>query len=130
MRGIDTNILLRFLLQDDSEQAAKATRFINGECTSTDPGLINHIVLCELVWVLESSYRFPRRRILNVLDDILRAEQLKIDQREEVRAAILEYQEGADFPDSLIGIVNLRLGCDDTLTFDRKAAQRSGFRAL
>src|ERR1700722_10309951 len=111
MRGIDTNILLRFLLQDDPEQAAKANRLINGECTGTDPGLINHIVLCELVWVLESSYRLPRKRVLDVLDEIMRAVQLRIDEPEEVRAAILDYEEGADFADSLIAIVNVRLGC-------------------
>ena len=130
MKGIDTNVLLRFFVQDDEEQALKAVRFIANHCTEENPGLINHVVLCELVWALESTYRYPRHRVLYALNQIMLAFQLRVDEREEVRAAIIEYRIGADFTDALISIVNRRLGCEHTVTFDRKASRRDGFRGL
>ena len=130
MRGVDTNVLVRFLVRDDPEQARKASQFLMVECTAEDPGLVNHIVLCELVWVLGSFYAYPRQAIARVLDGIAKAVQLSIPDVQDVRLAIAEYQDGADFADALIAIINLRLGCRETVTFDRQAARRSGCQAL
>jgi predicted nucleic-acid-binding protein len=130
MKGIDTNVLVRFLVQDDVEQARKATAFLMTQCTADDPGFVNHIVLCELVWVLEGFYGYSRESVSLALEGIISANQLRIDEREDALAALREYEDGADFPDALIGFVNQRLGCEDTLTFDRKAGRRVGFRAL
>jgi predicted nucleic-acid-binding protein len=130
VRGLDSNVLLRFLVQDDLEQLERAARFIAIECTIDNPGLINHIVLCELFWVLNNGYGFPREKVSFAIDLVMHTPQLRVDRREEVSAALSEYQAGCDFADALIAIVNQRLGCDHTVTFDRKAGRRAGFRAL
>ncbi len=130
MIGVNTNILVRFFVQDDPPQSARALRFIASR-SRDDPGFVDHIVLCELVWVLEYSYRLPREKIFDTLELILRSDQLKVAEPQlDVWAALHEYQAGADFADALIATTNLRLGCEHTVTFDRKAARRPGFRAL
>lgn len=130
MTGIDTNVLVRYLVQDDPDQARKATRFITNECSSDDPGLINRIVLCELVWVLEAAYGYPREKVALALEGILRTTQFEIEDHQEAWSSFREYQEGGDFADAFIGTVNRRLGCERTVTFDRKAARRPGFAPL
>jgi predicted nucleic-acid-binding protein len=130
MRGVDTNVLVRFLVRDDPEQARKAAEFLMVECSAEDPGLVNHIVLCELVWVLGNFYAYERQAVARALSGILDAIQLNVPDREAVRMAITQFQAGADFPDALIGLVNLRLGCRDTVTFDRAAGRRAGFSLL
>jgi len=130
MRGVDTNVLVRFLVRDDLEQARKATEFLIAQCSAEDSGVVNHIVLCELVWVLGNSYAYPRDAVARALDGILEAVQLSVPDRNDVRSAIVEFQEGGDFADALIRLANLRRGCAYTVTFDRRAAKRTGFRAL
>ena len=130
MTGIDTNVLVRYLVQDDAEQARKATRFITGECSPDVPALINRIVLCEMVWVLESAYGYQRNKVMLALEKILRTTQFKVEDHQEAWSSFRKYQAGADFSDAFIAAVNRRLGCDHTVTFDRKAGRRSGFVAL
>ncbi len=130
MTGIDTNVLVRYIVQDDPDQARKATRFITNECSSEDPGLINRIVLCELVWVLETAYGYPRENVAFVLEKILRTAQLKIEDHQEAWLSFRDYQEGGDFADAFIAAINRRLGCERTVTFDRTAARRPGFASL
>jgi len=130
MIGIDTNVLVRYLVQDDPEQARRATRLITNECSSEDPGFLNRIVLCELVWVLETAYGYGREQMALALEKILRTTQFTIEDHQEAWSSFREYQDGADFADSLIAAVNRRRGCERTVTFDRKASRRSGFDAL
>jgi predicted nucleic acid-binding protein len=79
MIGLDTNVLVRYLVQDDPGQSRKATQVIAKQCTRDDPGFINRIVLCELVWVLESAYGYSKDTIVAVLEKLLRTSQLKIE---------------------------------------------------
>ena len=72
MIGIDTNVLVRHLVQDDLSQSRAATQVITKQCTRDEPGFINRIVLCELVWVLESAYGYPKDTIAAVLEKLLR----------------------------------------------------------
>lgn len=130
MRGVDTNILVRYIVADDPAQFRAATRFIEHECSPREPGFINHVVLAEVVWVLESSYKLPRLAIVSALRVLLGANQLSIEEVEDARAALHEYEDGADFADSLIAAANARAGCEYTATFDRRAAGRSGFRLI
>lgn len=130
MTGIDTNVLVRFLVQDNPEQARKAADLITRECSAEDPGLINRIVLCELVWVLESAYGYPRESVALALEKILRTIQFRIEDHQEAWLSFGQYKDGADFADSFIAAVNRRHGCERTVTFDRKAGRRSGFTAL
>lgn len=53
MIGLDTNALVRYVVRDDAQQTAAATRLIESSCKTNDPGLIALVVLCELVWVLD-----------------------------------------------------------------------------
>ncbi|HUY26135.1 MAG TPA: type II toxin-antitoxin system VapC family toxin [Candidatus Binataceae bacterium] len=130
MTGIDTNVLLRYLIQDHPEQARTAARFIARECSREAPALINRIVICELVWVLESAYGYPREKVVLALGNILRTHQFRIEDSQEAWSSFREYQAGADFADAFIAAVNRRLGCEHTVTFDRKASRRPGFVAL
>jgi predicted nucleic-acid-binding protein len=130
MTGIDTNVLVRYLVKDDADQARKATRFIRNQCSGEDLGLINRIVLCELVWVLETAYEYPRQRVALALENILRTAEFIIEDHQEAWLAFREYQKGGDFADALISAINQRHGCALTVTFDRKADRRPGFRVL
>jgi predicted nucleic-acid-binding protein len=130
MTGIDTNVLVRYLVKDDPDQGRKATQFITTKCSGEDPGLINRIVLCELVWVLETAYEYPRRSVALALENILRTAEFIIEDHQEAWLAFREYQKGVDFADAFISAINQRLGCAVTVTFDRKAGSRPGFRLL
>jgi predicted nucleic-acid-binding protein len=130
MKGVDTNVLIRYLVQDEPLQGRKAAAFITKECSADSPGLINRIVLCEVVWVLETAYRYARSQVAQALDRILRTSQFEIEDHQDAWSALREYQAGGDFAVALIAAVNRRLGCDYTVTFDRGAARSSGFSLL
>jgi predicted nucleic-acid-binding protein len=131
MIGIDTNVLVRHLVQDDPRQSRAATRVITQDCTREAPGFINRIVLCELVWVLESAYGYSKETIVNVLDKLLRTSQLMIEDAQSVWTAFRLYQRGkADFADCLLGATNRLTGCESTVTFDQAASKLDGFQLL
>ena len=103
MIGLDTNVLVRYLVEDDSEQAAKAAKLIEKRCTEDDPGFVNRIVLCELVWVLESAYGYARATIAATIEGLLRTAELEIDAVEVAWSALTAYRTGgADFSDALV----------------------------
>jgi predicted nucleic-acid-binding protein len=123
MTGLDTNVLVRYLAQDDPKQSPAASRFIEEQCSAEAPGFINHLVLCELVWVLKSCYAVGREQTLQVIEQILKTVQLRIQEPQLVWAALRQARDGkADFPDCLIGRINTSQGCQHTVTFDRVAA--------
>ena len=131
MIGIDTNVLVRHLVQDDLHQSREATRVIAKQCTRDDPGFINRIVLCELVWVLESAYGYPKDTIVDVLEKLLRTSQLKIEDAQSAWTAFRMYQKGkADYADCLLGVTNRLAGCGSTVTFDQAAMKLEGFHPL
>ena len=131
MIGIDTNVLVRHLVQDDLRQSREATRVIAKQCTRDDPGFINRIVLCELVWVLESAYGYPKDTIVDVLEKLLRTSQLKIEDAQSAWTAFRMYQKGkADYADCLLGVTNRLAGCGSTVTFDQAAMKLEGFHPL
>jgi predicted nucleic-acid-binding protein len=130
LKGIDTNLLVRYLVRDDPAQSSAARRFIVEHCTPRDPGFVNRIVICELVWVLERGYRLERDRIADALEELLEAGQLLIEDEENLRPAIVQYRKGADLADSLLAALNLRAGCEYTATFDKKAGRLEGFRVV
>ena len=131
MIGIDTNVLVRYIVQDDPRQSRSATRFIESSCTNDTQGLISHIVLCEFVWVLATAYGYERRDIVRVLEQLLRIAQFRIVDPQIVWRAFRDYRDhGADFSDHLIGRLHAALGCERTVTFDRAAAAADGFELL
>lgn len=131
MIGLDTNILVRYITQDDPDQAALATHFIEQNCSGKSPGFINHIVLCELVWVLKRCYKADQAQALQVIEQILRTVQLQVQEPQVVWKAVRLAQKGrADFADVLITQVNLAHNCEETVTFDTTAAEINGTNLL
>ena len=131
MKGIDTNVLVRYLVQDDYAQSVKATNFIEQE-SSDEPHLsISGVVLCELVWVLESAYDYPRISIAKVIEQILKTKQFHIHEPDILWQSLSGYKnDGADFADHYIAYLNHSNGCEYTVTFDKKAAKLKHFKAL
>ena len=130
MTGLDTNVLVRYIVRDDAKQAAAATKFIEKRCTEATPGFISQLVLAELFWVLSRGYKYPKNVVLNVITRILNVIELRVEKPEEVRVALTAYENGAaEFVDYLIAVHGRTCGCETTVTFDRKAA-KSEFHVL
>ena len=131
MKGLDTNVLVRYLVQDDPKQAARAVRFIETSCTEERPCYIGTIVLCELAWVLESNYRQTRAEIAVVIEKLLQIGQLEVANPNVVWRALSDYRKSnVDFPDHLLARFNESAGCDSTVTFDKKASSQPAFELL
>ena len=129
--GVDTNVLARYIVQDDPKQSKAATRFIESKCTAETPGRINVIVLSELTWVLSRGYGYDRETVASVLRGMLSSPELFIEEDEAVWQALQVYERGgAGFADCLLGILNHRKGAAPTVTFDQKAAKESFFELL
>jgi predicted nucleic-acid-binding protein len=128
MIGLDTNVLVRYLTQDNPVQAARATEVIERRLTEQDPGFISVVVMAETVWVLERFYRFSSARIVAAVERMLGAETLVVENEREVFAALIALKEGrGSFADALIGALSARAGCSRVLTFDRQALRLPGF---
>ena len=131
MIGLDTNVLVRFLVKDEPRQAAKATAYMYEACSRNESLWLSHIVLCELVWVLESAYNHPKAAILDVLERLLLTQQFAVERKDDVWAAIEQYRNQAgDFSDHLLGRRNRSSGCEYTVTFDQSLKRSSLFRLL
>ncbi len=131
MKGLDTNILVRYLVRDDKKQAEIASAFMRRLSASGEKCFINLVVVCELVRVLESAYDFARAEIAEALDKILATKQFEIESKDVVRHAVNDYRLGAgDIADYLIGRINQSFGCERTATFDRALKSAHAFIIL
>ena len=131
MIGLDTNVLLRYLLQDDEVQGERASRAISQASVQRKTLFINVIVLCEAVWVLESVYGYRKPKLIEILDRLLETSGFEIDQHDLVRRAVDDYRtHKADFADCLIGRSNEAHSCEHTLTFERPLKSLGTFRVL
>ena len=131
MIGLDTNIIVRYLAQDDARQSAAATRFIERGLSPGNPGFITGITLCEVVWVLAECYGADRARIRSVVEGLLTSKQLAVDEADLAWKALRAWDaSSADFSDALIGQIVAARGGEKTLTFDRAAAKLPGFELL
>lgn len=131
MKGIDTNVLVRYIVQDDLEQSRIASHFLEKECTINSPAFINGIVLCELVWVLESAYEYSHNEIVTVLECILKVRQFHLHEPDVLWSSLQGYAQGsAYFADHYIMQLNHHYDCTSTVTFDKKAAKLSFLELL
>lgn len=131
MTGIDTNVLVRYIAQDDEVQAQAATAFIEQHCASGEKIFINHTVLCELVWVLRKCYKLSKPEIVAVLERIVNTAQFTFENHQIIRQALNDYKDGAaDFSDYVIGRTNQHHSCAKTVTFDKAASKAEGFEVL
>lgn len=130
MIALDTNVLVRFLVQDDPEQARLAGEVID-RLTEEAPGFVGREVLVELVWVLERAYRLGRAEIAGALDGLLASTELVIEGADQVGPALELYRtDGFGFADLMIAAAARRAGAGEMVTFDRKAAGLPGVRLL
>lgn len=131
MIGLDTNVIVRYLAQDDVRQAAIATRLIEGSLSAEARGFISIVTLAEVVWVVASNYRAARAAVADIVEGLLTAPQLAIEKADIIWRALRAFRESkADFSDAVIVELGRDAGCAKTFTFDRRAAAHPGFEAL
>jgi predicted nucleic-acid-binding protein len=130
MTGLDTNVLVRYITQDDAKQSPLATQLIES-LTQTEPGFVTLVCVVELVWVLTGCYNFTRLQISQALETLLSAKELVVDQADHVAKAVRVYRAGsADFADCLIERIGASAGCKKTMTFDVAAAKAVGMTLI
>lgn len=122
MIGLDTNVLVRYAVQDDEEQAAAARRLIDG-LTEDTPGFISILALAESVWVLQRAYSADRKMVTDYVARLLSSRELRVQAADVVRGVLRDIAgSNAEFSDSLIALLGTEAECEYTATFDRKAA--------
>ena len=131
MIGLDTNILVRYLTQDDSIPSPKATELIERRLTEEKPGFVSIVVMVETVWVLERAYGLTPHEIVGAVERVLQTDVLVVVNEQEVFTTMIALKEGqGSFADAVIAALGARKGCSCTLTFDRRGLRlpASGFR--
>jgi predicted nucleic-acid-binding protein len=127
MIALDTSVLVRYIVQDDKEQAHKASALIE-RLSSDHQAFISCIVLCEVNWVLKSAYKIPKQECVAVLRRILSVSAFDIERLACCMKALRRYEkEHADFSDYLIYEIAKDEGYDSVITFDRTAQNSDGF---
>ncbi|MDX2153403.1 MAG: type II toxin-antitoxin system VapC family toxin [Bryobacteraceae bacterium] len=131
MIGLGTNVLVRYLAQDDPLQSPRATRIIEGQLTADRPGFVSLVTLVETVWVLERVYGLSDQEIAAAVERILQADSLLVQNEQEAFTAMVALKTGdGSFSDALIGALGEWAGCTETFTFDGKAKRLRQFRLL
>ena len=126
MIGLDTNVLVRYIMQDDARQSPKATKLIES-LDADNPGYITMVSVVELYWVLTTSYGLSGQQVAQALEAILRTKQFLVERADQVVRALRVFGEGkADFADCLIERSASGAGCVQTMTFDVGAAKHAG----
>ncbi len=122
MIGLDTNVVIRYLTQDDPTQSKKASSLIENKLDEQNPGYISLIVLVEICWVLESCYDQKKSNLIEVVEGLLTTKQFLVERASIAHNALKKYRVGkGDFSDAIIEVVCKEAGCEKTLTFDKKA---------
>jgi predicted nucleic-acid-binding protein len=130
MIGLDTNVLVRYIMQDDPLQSAQATQLVES-LTAEHPGYISQVSVVELYWVLTSAYRLTKPQAAQALEAILRTQQLVVEGADQLVRALRIFGHGkADLPDCLIERSAAAAGCTQTMTFDVGAAKHAGMTLI
>lgn len=128
--GLDTNLLVRFITNDDLDQANKVEEFFNSLSDSATL-VINQLVLAELDWVLTNVYGYSKDDFLQVIDQLFNTKKITFNDPLTIqKAARLYAQSNADFSDCYLGVINADSGCETTYTFDQNASKLSSFSLL
>ena len=128
MIGLDTNVVVRYLTQDDPIQSPKAAEIIERRLTTENPGFVSIVAMVETVWVLDRAYGVPKYEIAAAVERILQTEALVVENEQEVFTAMVAFKEGrGSFSDAIIAALGAKAGCSFTLTSDQKALRISGF---
>ncbi len=129
MIGLDTNVVVRYLVQDEPDQSAAASRLMDA-LTEKDPGFLSLITVVELYWVLRRAHGVSIARCAELIEGLLDARELRVDRDVIVRAALTATRGGLDFADAVIAELGRAAGCTHTVTFDRRAAQSDDMQLL
>ncbi|WP_027710373.1 PIN domain-containing protein [Zooshikella ganghwensis] len=122
MFGLDTNVLVRYIAQDDPKQSKIATELIETKLSDDVPGYITAIAVVEVFWVLKRSYKVEKENLIDILSKLLTTKKFVIENHREVWRALRVYQKGnGDFSDALIATLSLNNDCAVVYTFDKKA---------
>jgi predicted nucleic-acid-binding protein len=128
--ALDTNVLVRFLVEDDPEQSRQAKAMLRRAIAGNSPCFVSEVVVCEVVWVLGTSYQVGREEIARVLRQLLRARHLTFIAAERLSRALNAFESGrGDFADYLILETAREAGCESVATFDRALLREPGFVA-
>lgn len=133
MIGLDTNVLVRYLTQDEPRQSAAATRLIDEELTAAEPGFISLIVLVELGWVLRRLYGATEAELADTAADLLASPQFHVEDRSVVQATVQHFRSlksKAGWTDQLVAQIAKAAGCGRTVTFDKAAVRTAGMQLL
>jgi len=129
--GLDTNVLVRYLAQDDPTQSPQATALIEQRLSPQDPGFVSIVAMVETAWVLERAYGLPPADLAAAIERMLQADVLVIEAEQQVFTAMMALRQGRGaFADALIAALGSRAGCSYTVTFDRKPLRLPGFAPL
>jgi predicted nucleic-acid-binding protein len=124
MLGIDTNVLVRFLVRDDEIQYEKARKLIRREVAAGRRVFVNQLVLMETEWVLRSQYAVSKNQLIEAISGLLDATDVQFEDEPSIEEALFMWKDTtADFADCLIGSKNRRMGCRATASFDVKASK-------
>ena len=130
MIGLDTNVLVRYFVQDHPGQSRIAEDVVEA-LTESEPGFISLVTLSELVWVLRSAYKSPPEELLEIVSGLLSSQEIRLQDSDTVRSAMGSARSsGVDFADALIAQLGLAAGCRATVTFDRAAGKLEGMDVL
>ena len=130
MIGLDTNVLVRYIMQDDTRQSPLASKLVES-LTADAPGFVTLVSVVELVWVMESCYALERAQLGEALEGLLRTKEFVVERAETIWKAVRVFRDGsADFADCLIERCAASAGCERTMTFDRNAAKTCGMSLI
>lgn len=131
MIGLDTNVVIRYLMKDDAQQFARADALIESAIKNNESLHICLVVICEVVWVLKYHYKIKKEDICDFLEILLHTDHMEVENREIALNSFKAYQNSqADFADCVIGYTNQFEGCTTTFTFDAQAIKLSSFSKL
>jgi predicted nucleic-acid-binding protein len=132
MIGIDTNILVRYLTNDDPKQCAQVAALFAEYSGHESSIYINNVILCELVWVLDRGYKYSLEQISMALKLILQTPEFVFDNHQLLSTAVMEYErsKAADLSDIIISLTNKQIGCNNTYSFDQAAIKLGYFTSL
>jgi predicted nucleic-acid-binding protein len=128
VKGVDTNVLVRFLVGDDAKQQSRAAALFARATAENERFFVPQIVVCELVWVLGYAYDKGRSEIAAGLETLMRSRQLVFEDGEQVRSALERYAAGdGDLADWLIWERSRAAGADAVVTFDNRLLRAQEF---
>ena len=131
MIGLDANVLVRYIMQDDAKQSPKATKIIEALDGVENSGYVTLVAMVELVWILSASYELTREQVAQALDGLIRAKQLEIESADQVIRALRIFKVGkSDFADCLKERSANSAGCEKTVTFDVNASKHAGMTLI